>query len=499
MSDLSERIAKLSPERRELLERRLKAQAAGAAGPRPIHKVSRDSSLPLSFAQQRLWFLEMLEPRGGAYNVPAALRLAGELDAETMRRAFEEIVRRHETLRTTFDVQGGEPVQVISDPGNFDLPLDDLSHLPAAEREAEADRLATAEAAEPFDLGRGPLIRARLLRLAQEEHRLLVTLHHIVCDGWSMGVLVRELSVLYEAYAKGGESPLPELPVQYADYAAWQRELLAGEALEGELRYWRSQLAGVPPALDLPTDRPRPTVQDYRGATCRFDIPAEINYRVLELSRREGVTPFMTLLAAFQVLLHRYTGQSDFSVGTPIANRNRLEVEPLIGFFVNTLVMRADLSGDPTFRELLARTKETAFGAYAHQELPFERLVEELQPERDLSRTPLFQVMFTSQNDPTPDVRLPRLTVTRLPLDSGTSKFDLTLNVTDGRDKLRAEFEYSTAIFDEHTVARMAGHLRVLLEGIAADPGRRISSLPLLTDAERQQLLVEWNAADRAF
>ncbi|HEU4593896.1 MAG TPA: condensation domain-containing protein, partial [Pyrinomonadaceae bacterium] len=360
------------------------AEGEQSAGP-VIARTARDEAAPLSFAQQRLWFLDQLEPGSVAYNMPTALRLTGRLDVPTMERTFGEIVRRHEVLRTRFVEVDDSPVQVITPASEVSLPLTDLGHLAEGEREAEAQRLTQEEARRPFDLAAGPLLRAALLRLSEEEHILLVTMHHIVSDGWSMGVLVREMTTLYSAFTSGEESPLEELSIQYADYAAWQRQYLSGEVLDAQLSYWRTQLGGAPALLELPTDRPRPPAQTYRGARHSFTIPAELTSHLTALSQEEGCTLFMTLLAGWQALLSRYSNQEEVVVGTPIANRTRVETEGLIGFFVNTLALRTDLSGEPSFRELLGRVREVTLGAYAHQEVPFERLVEELQPERSLS------------------------------------------------------------------------------------------------------------------
>ncbi|MBV9927462.1 MAG: amino acid adenylation domain-containing protein [Acidobacteria bacterium] len=470
------------------------ARGADGAPAARIPRVRRDGeTLPLSFAQQRLWFLDQLEPNSSFYNIPAAVRLTGQLDVPVLERTFTEIVRRHEVLRTTFALVEGQPVQVIKPELSVPLWVVDLTALPAGEREAEARRLATAEAQEPFDLAAGPLLRVGLLRLSEQEHVALITMHHIVSDGWSAGVLVKEVAALYDAYRQGRPSPLAELPIQYADYAAWQRDWLSGEVLEGQLDYWRRQLSGLE-TLELPTDRPRPPVQTYRGASQYFHLPAELSAGVNELSRREGVTPFILLLAAFNVLLHRYTGQEEVTVGTPVAGRNRAEVEGLIGFFVNTLVLRTDLSGAPTFRELLRRAREVSLGAYAHQDVPFEKLVEVLQPERELSRSPLFQVMFEMQNRQEESLSLSGLVLSTLDVDDGAAKFDLTLLVAETGAGLTARFEYNTDLFDAATVERMGGHFQQLLVSLLADPSRPVADVPMLTEAERQQILVRWNS-----
>ncbi|HYO62149.1 MAG TPA: amino acid adenylation domain-containing protein, partial [Pyrinomonadaceae bacterium] len=383
----------------------------------------------------------------------------------------------------------GEPVQVINEARPVSLPAIDLSHMEEAEREAEAVRLAREEAALPFDLAAGPLMRVGLLRLSQEEHICLLTMHHVVSDGWSVAVLMNEVAALYEAYAAGQESPLPELPVQYADYAVWQREHLRGEVLDNQLTYWKQQLAGAPAALELPTDRPRPAVQTHRGAREHFRLDAELTGDLKALSRREGATLFMTLLAGWQALLARYSNQEDVSVGTPVAGRQRGETEPLVGFFINTLVMRTRVRGGAGFRELLREVRETCLGAYAHQDAPFERLVEELVEERDLSRTPLFQVWFVLQNTPAPSYELPGLTLNVTEADNATAKFDLLLAMSEEDGQLTGTLEYNSDLFDASTAARLVEHFERLLSAAAADSGRPVAELPLLAEAERAELL----------
>ena len=461
----------------------------------PILPVPRNGDLALSFAQQRLWFFDQLEPGLSAYNIPAAVRLKGPLNLAALEQSLNEIVKRHESLRTTFGQVDGRPTQVIAPTLTIKLPVVDLRKLPASERETEVRRLVTAEAQRPFDLSQGPLLRGTVLRLGDEEHVGLLTMHHIVSDGWSTGILVRELATLYVAFCAGGSSPLPALPIQYADFAHWQRQWLQGEVLETQIAYWKQQLAGAPALIDLPTDHPRPAVQTFRGAHQSLVLPRHLQEGFKALSRQEGVTQFMTLLAAFKVLLYRYTGQDDLIVGTPIANRNRLETEGLIGFFVNALVLRTDLSGNPGFRELLRRVREVCLGAYGHQDLPFDRLVEELHVKRDLSRNPLFQVMFVLHNASLRTVELPGLTLSPVEGDSETAHFDLTLQIADTEQGLTAAFVYNTDLFEAATIARMLGNFQTLLEAVVADPEQRLSDLPLLTEAERQQLLVEWNGS----
>jgi hypothetical protein len=458
-----------------------------------LARVSRDEPLPLSFAQQRLWFLDQLDPESPLYNIPVAVALTGGLDRGALTAALGEVVRRHESLRTTFQATAGEPVQVISESLDFALPLIDLSLLPEGTREREASRLADAEARRPFDLDRGPLLRAALLRQETGRHLLLLAMHHIVSDGWSLGVLVRELGVLYAALLEGRPSPLPELAVQYADFAAWQRAHLSGDLLEEELSWWRSQLAGMPPALELPTDHPRPAERSARGAVHDFRIGARELAGITGLAREQGATLFMTLLAAFAVLLQRAGGQDDVVIGTPVAGRTRTETEPLIGFFVNTLALRIGLAGAPDFAALLERVRDTTLAAFAHQEVPFERLTEELAPERDRSRPPIFQVVLALQNAASDRLALPGLDLEVLPLSTGTAKFELSLVLSETVEGLAGAIEYGRDLFDPPTVARLAGHFARLLEAAAGEPGTPLVELPLLTPGERHQLLAEWN------
>ncbi|HVR99450.1 MAG TPA: amino acid adenylation domain-containing protein, partial [Thermoanaerobaculia bacterium] len=462
--------------------------AGGALEQTPFLRTDRQRPLPLSFAQERLWFLDQLEPGSSTYNMPLAVRLEGPLDVPALGAALAAVARRHESLRTTFGrTPEGVPVQVIAPAGPLALPVVDLAALPAAAREPEVRRLAGAEAERAFDLAVGPLLRAALLRLAERDHAALVTMHHIVSDGWSMGIFLAELAALYEG------SPLPELPIQYADFAAWQRRWLDGEILAGQLAYWRRQLAAAPQSLALTTDRPRPAIQSFRGTSRAFALPAAVSQTLAGLSRREGATPFMTLLAVFQALLGRTAGEEDLVVGSPIAGRNRREVEDLIGLFVNTLALRADLSGDPSFRGLLARVRQMSLDAYAHQDLPFERLVEELQPVRDLSRNPVFQVMFTLQNAPRTVTEMAELTLSPLSGEGGTAKFDLLLSLQEGEDGIRGGLEYNTDLFDEATAVRLLSRFERLLAAVVEDPERRLSQLPAWTEPERHQMLMEWN------
>ena len=490
MTDLRRKIADLSLEERSRLEMQFLQKMGKSTVSTAIPRRAVLTPSPCSFAQMRLWFLDQFEPGSSVYNVVSRVRLEGVLDVQALESALNALVERHETLRTRFGVEDGDPVQVIAATLKVPLPLDDLSGIPQTERETELQKRMQSETGVPFDLAQGPLLRARLLRLAEKEHVLLLTLHHIVSDGWSMGVLMRDLSALYGASCQGEASPLPVLPVQYADYAIWQRERLQGEVLEKQLSYWREQLKDLP-ILDLPTDRPRPALQSFRGAQLHFELPATLTKGLEELSQRAGVTLFMTLLAAFQVLLKRYSGQDDVVVGSPIAGRNRVEVEGLIGFFVNTLVLRTDLSGDPTFMELLGRVREVALGAYAHQDLPFDKLVEELQPERDLSRNPLIDVMINLMDDMNgaqnisglPDLKiLPELTGNAL------SKFAFTLYMylMDGR--LRLRLVYQTDIFCSGRMLCLLQQFQHLLEQIIAMPEQTIESYSLVTPESRDSL-----------
>ncbi|HEX7181707.1 MAG TPA: amino acid adenylation domain-containing protein, partial [Thermoanaerobaculia bacterium] len=481
-----------------LAERTERALQAGRPMLPPIEaRQPGVDSLPLSFSQRRLWFLDQLQPESPAYNIPLALRIEGRLDATALAASLAEIVRRHESLRTTFHLQNSEPIQVISVPEAFDLWSVDLSVLSVDEREREAVRLAREESLRPFSLSRGPVLRAAFIRLGDAEHVLLLTVHHVVSDGWSMGILIRELGALYGAFSQGLPSTLPELPVQYADFALWQQRWMGGEALAAELRYWQRQLSALA-SLDLPLDRPRSPSAGQAGASCLFEWPGELADGLAELARREGVTRFMALLAAFQLLLYRYTSQLDVVVGTPIAGRNLLRTEDLIGFFINTLVLRTDLSvgraGDPlSARQLLARVRETSLEAYAHQNLSFEKLVEVLQPERDLSRTPLFDVMFALHNQPVESSTVEGLRLEPFFQESGLAKFDLSWFFEETAGSVHGGVVYRTALFDATTIQRMTEHLAHLLEGMLTAPDRDLGEIPLLNAEERQQLLAEWN------
>ncbi|HVR96679.1 MAG TPA: amino acid adenylation domain-containing protein [Thermoanaerobaculia bacterium] len=488
------------------------ARKEGLAAPAPpLVRVPRDLSgeadLPLSFAQQRLWFLHQLDPASPVYNMPLSLRLRGALDVAALGWSLGEVVRRHETLRTTIEMRGGSPVQRIAAPAPLalptlpTLPVVDLSALPAETGPLLASRLAAREGAAPFDLSRLPVLRLRLFRIAPDDHVLLFAIHHASGDAWSMDVLTREITELYGATVSGRPPRLPGLPLQYADFAVWQRGWLQGEVLAAQVAYWRQALAGAPAALELPTDRPRPPVQTFRGGTVPVALPGAAP-AAAALGRREGSTAFMILFAAWAVLLHRYSGQDTVVVGTPIANRNRAEIEGLVGFFVNTLALRADLAAlgnEPAFRRLLSRVRETALAAYAHQDLPFEKLVDELHPQRDLSRSPLFQAAFALQNAPAAGValRVPGLSLEGLPGEDSSAKFDLTLNLQETAAGITGTLEYNRDLFDRPRAERMAAHFAVLAEAALADPERPVSTLPMLTGTEREQILSGWNDTAR--
>jgi amino acid adenylation domain-containing protein/FkbM family methyltransferase len=475
------------------------ARAAGGWPDLPPLVPRKDAAAPapLSFAQERLWFLHQLEPESALYNVPGSLLLAGRLDVAALSASFAEAVARHAALRTTFAVVAGRPVQVVAAAAAPALPRIDLSRLAAEARVREAERISAAEAARPFVLARGPLFRATLLRLAPSEHRILVTQHHIVSDGWSVEVLARELGALYASFLAGRPSPLPTLPIQYVDFAVWQRGWLTGEVLERQIAHWRQALSGLPP-LALPTDHPRPPERRGRGAQERLALEPPLPAGLAALSRSRGATLFMTLCAGLAALLARYSGQEDVALGAPVANRTHRELEGIVGFFVNTLVLRVDLGGEPAFATLLGRVGRAALAAYAHQDLPFEKLVEALSPERDPSRTPLFQVLFALQNAPAGEVALPGLTLEVVETATGTAKFDLTLTLVESGNGLVGTWEYDRDLFDRTTIARLSGQLALLLAGAVGEPQARIGDLPLLSAAERQQLC-EWQEGAVAY
>jgi len=496
-ADLPLRFIFESPTIAQLVSR-IDGTSQSASLPPPLRRVPRDRPLPLSFAQERLWFLDQLEPNHPYYNSPFAVRMNGVLRLEALDLALNEIVRRHDVLRTTFQVEDFHPVQVVAPELRIQLPILDLSTLPRDEQETAAENIAREAAQRIFNLETGPVFRANLLRLGEQRHILLLNFHHIAIDGWSLWQFVQELAVLYEALGDGKPSPLPELAAQYADYAIWHRNWMKGDVLNGLLEYWKRQLDGAPGALELPADRVRPAVLSYNGATARMVCPPRLSDQLKELSRRENCTPFMTLLAAFQTLLFRYSGQEDIVVGSSIANRTQVGVENLIGFFVNALVMRTDMSGDPTFRELLKRVRAMALDAYAHQDLPFEKLVEVLQPDRDLGQTPLFQVCFVLQNAPRTSFQLPGLEISAMDVHNGTTKFDLSLFVVEKPEGLICTAEYSTDLFDASTIHRLLDQYRALLESIARTPDERVTALHLLTPSE-EHILAEWNDCSKKY
>jgi amino acid adenylation domain-containing protein len=500
---LNGRSAGLSSDRQALLALKLKAlKEAKRNKPAPpsvadaIPRRPERGTAPLSFAQELLWLVDQLSPDGFAYNVPRAMKVEGPLDVDALRRAIEAVIERHEVLRTSITIRDGGPVQVIAPPSRVELPQADLTNHPRAE--AEVERLIREAALRPFDLARDLMLQAKLIRLGETEHVLIINLHHIVSDGFSKGIMFRDLSAYYGGFTTGRPPALPELPIQYADYAAWQRERMQGEVYDRLLAYWKRKLAHAPALLELPTDRPRPPVQSYRGSHRRRDLPQRLLAGFKELARERKATMFMVLLAAYKAFLSRYTGQHDIVIGTPIADRDHPEVAGLMGFFINTMVLRTDLAGDPTMRELIDRVRDTALDGYDHQEMPFDKLVIELKPERDLSYTPVIQSLFSVGHvkgghvqDLVPE--LPGLTLTRMSIDRGSAKFDFTLGVTEGPDWLVMGCEYNTDLFDLETIDRMLEHFEILLGGVVADPGQRISKLPVMSDAERRRVLVEWN------
>jgi len=489
----------LSDAKRALLEKYLRgdlAQKARAAS--TITRRAMGNPTPLSFGQQQIWFLEQLTPDSLVHNECVTIHLPGPLDEAVLEQSFNEIILRHEAWRTSFPILDGQPIQMIHPPSVLTLPKVDLRYLPEAKREAEALRLATEDARILFDLAQGPLLRATLIRSGDAEHRLFLTLHQSIFDGISLyQVFLPELRALYEAFSSGKPSPLPDLPIQYADFAAWQQQWLRGSVLDDQLAYWKEHLAGAPAALELPTNRPRSPVQTHRGSMRPFALDKRLTDALKALSRQEGVTLFMVLLAALNTLLYRYTGQDDLLIGTSTAGRKHLEVQKLMGYFLNTVVLRTSLSGNPSFHDLLLRVREVTNSAFAHEDVPFQYLVKILHPERNLGQNPLFQVMLTLE--PPLPVLPSGWTLTQMDIETNTAKFDLYLELDDRPEGLIGRFEYSTDLFDATTIDRMVGHWQTLLEGIVADPERHLSELPLLTEAERHQLLVEWNATQTGY
>jgi amino acid adenylation domain-containing protein len=491
----TERLKNLSPAKRALLMKSLQKNATQGQETQTIPRRERQHDIPLSFAQQRLWLIDKLDAGAVAYNVPFAVRLKGQLDRAAFERSVNEIIKRHEVLRTTFKLEGDQPVQIIAPSVSLSVSLLSLKDFPADKREEEVQRLAAEEARRRFDLSKGPLLRATLLQLDEQEHVALFTMHHIVSDGWSDAVLIQEMVGFYAAELASQPAPLPELPIQYADFAVWQRERLQGALLDELLSYWKQQLAGAPPLLELPTDNPRPPVQTYPGAIQTKVFNERIYEGLRKLSRQEGVTLFVTMLAAFKTLLYKYTNQTDMVIGTPVANRARIETEGLIGCFLNTLVLRTDLSGNPSFRQLLGQVQQVTLAAQAHQDLPFELLIDALKLERNISYAPLFQVLFLYQNKPVGKLEQAGLSLTPIDVHSGTAKFDLNLSVVEGTDgQLTASLEYNTDLFNAPTITRLLGHFETLLESIVANPDQHLLDLTWLNDAEQHQLLTTWNA-----
>jgi hypothetical protein len=479
MNDITRRITTLSPRQRKLLWERLRQNGSHGSSALIPRRSRTENFFPLSFAQERLWVVEQLQPGNPAYIISAAAGFNLPVNVAVLEQSLNAIVQRHEILRTTFPARHGKPVQRIASSMMLTLPVVDLRHIPEPYRAEQASQLAAEQARRPFDLASGPLLRTRLLRLSEDRSVTLITLHHIIFDGWCTSLLVQEIMALYAAFSTGQPSPLPELPIQYADYAVWQREQLGGEMMASQMDYWKQRLGGTLPPLELPTDRARPLIQSYRGATRTFVLSADLLKSLNELSRHEGVTLFMLLLAAFQTLLHRYTGQNDIRVGSPVANRPRVETEDLIGCFLNTLVLRTDLGENPSFRELLRRVREMTLGAYAHHDLPFEAIVEELQPERKGNYTPLFQVWFVFNHAPMQALELPDLKLSPVGVESASAQFDLTLAMSDFGTEIGGGLTYNTDLFDADTIDEMVARFISLLEVVTADPNQRLLDIPL--------------------
>lgn len=498
MSEVRDLIANLSPEKRALLERRLMEKRAGEAKSQSIPRRGSKTPCPLSFAQELMWLLDHLIDTS-AYHVPRALRMQGALNVEALEYALQSIVERHEILRTTYREVDGQPLQFVADRAVVPLQRIDLSALEAQERENEANRILVEEGRHKFDLATDVMLRALLLRLSENHHILLLVSHHIASDGQSKASLFRELKEFYLAHCANRPAQLPELPIQYGDFAGWQREWMQGNVLQKHLEYWKSQLAGAPTLLELPTDRPRPARQSFEGARQFLRCPDGMLESFKALSRSQGTTLFMTMLAAFGTLLYRWSGQEDMLIGTPVSGRNRTELESLIGYFSNSVVLRIALHGDPTFRELMQRVKNMSLAAYSHQDLPFEKLVVELQPDRDLSYSPLYQVMFSVGEQKDLGLDLPGLEITPIIVDRKIAKFDMTLGMTEFRSDLMCNIEYCSALFEAGTMQRLANHFQNLLQGIMRDPDQRISALPMLSDSDRQQMIFHWNDTARNY
>lgn len=488
----------LSAKKKAVLDALLRQEGLSSAEDR-IPRRQGGGPAPLSFAQQRLWFFDQFEPASFAYNLLTAVSLSGAFDVTALQKAFDEMVRRHESLRTTFDFRDAQPVQIIHDHHSIPLRQIGAMHLPEAQQRQQIQDLLREQALQPFDLRKGPLLRASLVQQATDQHVLVLAIHHIVSDAWSVNVLVREITELYRTFAGGGVPDLPPLPVQYADFAVWQRNWLQGDVLAQQLEYWKAQLGNAPAMLELPADRPRPAVQTYNGADFTFSFSPALSQSLKALCRKEDATLYMVLLAGFKVLLHRYTGQQEIIVGSPIANRQRKELEGLIGFFINTLPVRTTIAGDLSFREYLERVREAALGAYAHQDLPFEYLVEQFQPERNLSHSPLVQVIFSFEAAPAQPREIPGLEVTILDKENKAAKFDLSLYASDHGAEIFGTLEYNVDLFNKETIERMAGHLLTIFAAAAGGPAQRLSEFPLLTRHERYEILTTWNGTDAPY
>ena len=486
MSNISERITALSPKQKKLLELRLRQNQAKAKI-MPIESVSRERDLLLSFAQQRLWFLAQLEPESFAYNDSCILEIEGVLDIAALSKSIKQIARRHEVLRTSFTVVNGQPTQQIASEAAIDLVIINLLELSPVKQKSEVERLAKVQTEQVFDLTKAPLFRIALLQLEANKNLLLITMHHIICDAWSRGIFIQELSTLYTAFTNNRSNPLPELSIQYADFAVWQRQLLQGKFLESQLNYWQKQLSQLP-QLKLPTTVPRQEVTTNSSAEETFLIPTDLSQAARELSRHERVSLFMTMLAVLQLMLQRYTSQNDIVVGTDVASRNRLEIEPLIGFFVNLLVLRTDLNGNPSFSELLQRVRQVTLAAYAHQDLPFDRLVQAVQPQREIGYTPpLFQVLLVLQNAPSSSFQLSGLNLKLTKVEQTSAKFDLVLFLEETEAGIAGEWQYNADLFSHDTIAKLSTHFQTLLSSAIETPHARIDTLKMLSDREIEE------------
>ncbi|MBD2441588.1 condensation domain-containing protein, partial [Nostoc sp. FACHB-110] len=479
----------LKQRKTEILAFLKEAQAATQSTSIPLEPVARDEELPLSFAQQGMWFLHQLDKASPFYNESLQLRIVGKLSVSALEASINEIIRRHEALRTTFAVTEGIPVQVIAPKLTINIPVVDLPDLPPA----SLQQIVTQEVRQPFDLSISPLLRATLIRQQAESHLLILTMHHIITDGWSMGIFLQELEILYQAFTQGKPNPLPELTIQSADFAVWQRQWLTKGVQQQQLDYWKQQLAGAPPLLELPTDYPRPSVQTFVGANKRFQLDKDLTDKLVTLSQNSGVTLFMTLLTALAILLHRYSGEDDICIGTPFANRDRTEINPLIGCFINTLVLRTQIAENPSFSQLLAQVRAVVLDAHANQDLPFEQVVEALQPERSLGHNTLFQVMFVLENFSLEPIELAEVSLTPDIVERGSCLFDLNLSIWQTNNGLMGSWEYKRDLFAPQTIERMTLHFQTLLATIVSNPHQRVGELAFLSESELHQLLVEWN------